>query len=165
MAKKHESTLDHLKTEYSMQPKMNYSTYSKSIANIPPICLRSPLQHIKACIIYVLGPDPRRRKSLHRRVNRYSVPVQCTRRQPSPELTPDNRLFASRRKEALNKVNITHVVSVLRLPLDNDLFVKFKHHVVEIDDVEDENVIEHFPTSNAFIQQGLDRGGGVLVHW
>lgn len=75
------------------------------------------------------------------------------------------RLFSLRRKEALKNANITHVVSALRLPLDNDLFVDFRHHVVEVDDVEDENILEHFPASNAFIQQGLDGGGGVLVHW
>ena len=57
------------------------------------------------------------------------------------------------------------MVSALRLPLDNDLFVDFKHHVVEIDDVDDENILEHFAASNAFIQEGLDGGGGVLVHW
>ena len=31
--------------------------------------------------------------------------------------------------------------------------------------MEDENIIEHFAGSNAFIQEGLDGGGGVLVHW
>lgn len=70
-----------------------------------------------------------------------------------------------RRYEALKKANITHVVSALRLPLDKDLFVKYKHHIVELDDLEDENVIENFAGSNAFIQEGLDGGGGVLVHW
>jgi len=44
-----------------------------------------------------------------------------------------------RRKEALKKANITHVVSALRLPLDKDLFVNYKHHIVELDDVGDEN--------------------------
>ena len=70
-----------------------------------------------------------------------------------------------RRKEALKKANITHVVSALRLPLDENLFVDYKHHVVELDDVEDENIVEHFAGSNAFIQEGLEAGGGVLIHW
>jgi len=74
-------------------------------------------------------------------------------------------LFSLRRKEAVKKANITHVVSALRLPLEEDLFVNFRHHVVEVDDVDDENIMEHFPASNAFIQDGLDAGGGVLVHW
>lgn len=56
-------------------------------------------------------------------------------------------------------------MSALRLPLDKDLFIKYKHYVVELDDVEDENIIEHFAGSNAFIQEGLDGRGGVLVHW
>ena len=60
---------------------------------------------------------------------------------------------------------ISHVLSLLRLPLDQDLFTAFTHHVVEVDDVEDENLIEHFPACNTFIQHGLDAGGGVLVHW
>jgi dual specificity phosphatase 12 len=74
-------------------------------------------------------------------------------------------IFTLRRREALQQANITHVLSVLRLPLDKDLFSPFEHMVVEIDDVEDENLLEHFPATNRFIQEGLDGGGGVLVHW
>ena len=74
-------------------------------------------------------------------------------------------LFTVRGKEALRKANITHVLSVLRLPLDQDLFKDYEHYVVELDDVEDENIIQHFKSSNEFIQKGLDGGGGVLVHW
>jgi len=83
----------------------------------------------------------------------------------TPELIHVISLFSLRRKEAVKKANITHVVSALRLPLEEDLFVNFRHHVVEVDDVDDENIMEHFPASNAFIQDGLDAGGGVLVHW
>jgi dual specificity phosphatase 12 len=74
-------------------------------------------------------------------------------------------MFTLRRREALQTANITHVLSVLRTPLDDDLFKPFKHMVVEVDDVEDENLLQYFPATNAFIQQGLDSGGGVLVHW
>ena len=70
-----------------------------------------------------------------------------------------------KRQEAIRKAKITHVLSVLRLPLDERLFEQFKHEVIEVDDVEDENLLEHFPRSNEFIQDGLDHGGGVLVHW
>lgn len=65
----------------------------------------------------------------------------------------------------MRKANITHVVSVLCLPLDVDLFQDYKHLVIEVNDVEDENILQYFPTSNAFIQEGLDGGGGVIVHW
>ncbi|PVI07801.1 dual specificity protein phosphatase 12 [Periconia macrospinosa] len=73
-------------------------------------------------------------------------------------------MFTLRRRDALQQANITHVLSVLRLPLDQDLFAPFKHMVVEVDDVEDENLLEHLPATNRFIQEGLDGGGGVLVH-
>lgn len=73
-------------------------------------------------------------------------------------------IFTLRRRDALQQANITHVLSVLRLPLDQSLFSPFKHMVVEVDDTEDENLLEHFPATNAFIQEGLDGGGGVLVH-
>ena len=65
----------------------------------------------------------------------------------------------------MSKANITHVVSVLRLPVDADLFQTHRHLVIEVDDVENENILEHIPTSNAFIREGLEGGGGVLVHW
>jgi dual specificity phosphatase 12 len=70
-----------------------------------------------------------------------------------------------RRYQALKAARITHVVSALRLPLDEALFEPYRHLVVELDDVEDEDILQHFATSNAFIQEGLDAGGGVLVHW
>jgi|TARA_R110002003_G_scaffold38_5_gene2340 dual specificity phosphatase 12 len=75
-------------------------------------------------------------------------------------------MFTLRRREALQQANITHVLSVLRSPLDQELFRPFKQHmVVEVDDVEDENLLEHLPATNRFIKEGLDSGGGVLVHW
>ena len=51
------------------------------------------------------------------------------------------------------------------MPLDEKLFSPFKHMVVEVDDVEDEDLLGQFPSTNKFIQEGLDGGGGVLVHW
>ncbi|KAH0544866.1 hypothetical protein GP486_008490 [Trichoglossum hirsutum] len=73
-------------------------------------------------------------------------------------------MFSLRRRETLQRANITHVLSVLSLPLDKMLFAPYKHMVVKVDDVEDENLLEHFTTTNGFIQEGLEGGGGVLVH-
>lgn len=70
-----------------------------------------------------------------------------------------------RRKASLRESNITHVLSVLRMPLDKNLYQGFEHLQIEVDDVEDEDLLQHFPTTNAFIQKGLENGGGVLVHW
>lgn len=60
---------------------------------------------------------------------------------------------------------MTHVLSVLKPPLDLGALRHVRHVVIGVDDVEDEDVIQHFSVSNAFIQEGLDGGGGVLVHW
>ncbi|KAL8718718.1 MAG: hypothetical protein Q9225_004182 [Loekoesia sp. 1 TL-2023] len=73
-------------------------------------------------------------------------------------------LFTLKRHEALKSANITHVLSVLTLPLDGALFEGYKHFVIDVDDDEHADIIQHFPASNAFIQEGLDSGGGVLVH-
>ncbi|KAI9780882.1 MAG: tyrosine protein phosphatase yvh1 [Geoglossum umbratile] len=74
-------------------------------------------------------------------------------------------IFSLRRKEALKRANITHVLSVLNIDLDTELFAPYKHMVVGVDDMEDENLLEHFTTTNGFIEEGLEGGGGVLVHW
>ncbi|QDS76527.1 hypothetical protein FKW77_005995 [Venturia effusa] len=73
-------------------------------------------------------------------------------------------IYTLRRKQQLQEANITHVLSVHRLPVDQTLVSPYKHLLVEVDDVEDENLLQYFTTTNAFIQEGLDDGGGVLVH-
>lgn len=75
------------------------------------------------------------------------------------------RLFTLKRREALKEANITHVLSVLRAPLDTQLFEPYKHFVVEVDDVEDENLLQSFAGTNAFIDEGLAGDGAVFVHW
>jgi dual specificity phosphatase 12 len=54
---------------------------------------------------------------------------------------------------------------VINLPLDAKLFKPFQHLVIEAEDDEDENLLQHFAESNRFIEDGLERGGGVFVHW
>lgn len=36
---------------------------------------------------------------------------------------------------------------------------------IPVDDVGEENLLQYFPATCAFIQEGLDAGAGVLVHW
>ncbi|EMC97569.1 hypothetical protein BAUCODRAFT_33280 [Baudoinia panamericana UAMH 10762] len=73
-------------------------------------------------------------------------------------------LFTVRRRVALEASGITHILSVLKLPLDQRLFEGFTHKVVEVDDVDDENLLEHFPACIRFIRDAVGSGGGVLVH-
>ncbi|CAI7628714.1 unnamed protein product [Penicillium pancosmium] len=75
-------------------------------------------------------------------------------------------IFCLKNKAALERENITHVVSVLRLnPAEvKDAFSSFQHFVIDADDIDDENLLQHFPAAIQFIQSGLDAGGNVLVH-
>lgn len=68
-------------------------------------------------------------------------------------------------KSALQQAKITHVLSLLRKTPDEARFESYEHMTVEVLDQEDENLIEHFPRMTRFIQEALDGGGAVLVHW
>ena len=78
---------------------------------------------------------------------------------------PRNRIISLRRREAMEKANITHVVSAVSRAPDKDLVSRYTHLHIEIDDTDDEDIVQYFARSNAFIKEGLDGGGGVLVHW
>lgn len=81
------------------------------------------------------------------------------------QLTSPFSIFTLRNKAALSRANITHVVSVVKLRPDESVFEGFQQHRIDVDDVDDENLLEHFPAAIRFIQSGLDAGGSVLIHW
>jgi dual specificity phosphatase 12 len=76
-----------------------------------------------------------------------------------------DRVFTLRAKRALKEANITHILSVLRMNPRDEVFQGYKHMLVDVDDVEDENLLQHFKVTNEFIEEGVVGGGGVLVHW
>ncbi|KAI5809676.1 protein-tyrosine phosphatase-like protein, partial [Peziza echinospora] len=65
--------------------------------------------------------------------------------------------------DAFEKANITHVVTVLRIEAP-EKFAKYIHHLIQVDDVADEDLIQYFPKTNAFIAKALAAGGAVYVH-
>ncbi|KAK6333306.1 tyrosine protein phosphatase yvh1 [Orbilia javanica] len=77
-------------------------------------------------------------------------------------------MFVLRRTDLLEAANITHIVSVLRGRVDKTLVEQYakngRHLHIEVDDDEDENLIEYFQTTNAFIDKAIQEGGSVLVH-
>lgn len=91
-------------------------------------------------------------------VLRGQSPVACANH-------PSGSIFCLRNKAALERANITHVVSVLRLKPSEETFSSYAHHSIDIDDIDDENLLEHLPATIKFIQTGLDAGGSVLIHW
>ena len=74
-------------------------------------------------------------------------------------------IFTLRRYELLKKANITHIISIISQNIEPELVKNYKHLAFNVDDVEYEDVLQHLPSSNEFIRQGLQDGGGVLVHW
>lgn len=97
-----------------------------------------------------------------------------------------------RRPKALANCQITHIVSVIDWKFNDEspLIKDYEHLHISVDDVDEENLIEHFPRSNAFIKNGLNHrrkegkahhaekrvnlanewtgeegGSGVLIHW
>lgn len=77
----------------------------------------------------------------------------------------------------MKEENITHVLSVISPDINSAFFgdssseetlshrVKnFKHLRIDIDDVEDENIMQHFAKTNEFINDAVNNGSGCLVH-
>lgn len=56
-------------------------------------------------------------------------------------------------------------MSVLRWPIEEGLVQPFRHLQIDVDDEDEENLLEFFPTSNRFIEDALQADGNVLVHW
>jgi hypothetical protein len=49
---------------------------------------------------------------------------------------------------------------------NEERFDAFEGHLqIPVDDVEDDDLLQYFPSAISFIKEGLQAGGGVLVHW
>lgn len=93
---------------------------------------------------------------------------------PSGEKLWIGGIFSLKAKSALEAAGITHVVSVLRMRLDRKMFETdrqeggggglLKRLMIEANDVEEENLIQHFAGANEFIVDAHANGGAVLIH-
>lgn len=76
-----------------------------------------------------------------------------------------------RRRDALEKTGITHIVSVLKYDFkDFQDWEKYKQLSIEVDDVDDENLLVEFEKTGKFIDDALSsdedgKKGAVLIHW
>lgn len=80
-------------------------------------------------------------------------------------------LYALYQAEAIKQADITHVLSVIDFDLyelqESNNYLKsknYKHHIIQIDDDPNENLLQHFDGAVEFIKVGLKSGGGVFVH-
>jgi dual specificity phosphatase 12 len=67
--------------------------------------------------------------------------------------------------DLFEKAGITHIVSVLDFDIyEAGAFKQYEHLHLRLDDDPNENMLQHFPESNKFIEDALSSGGGVFVH-
>lgn len=63
------------------------------------------------------------------------------------------------------QAGITHIVSVLDFDIyEAGAFSNYQHIHIRQDDDPNEDLLQHFKRSNAFIEDALSNGGGVFVH-
>ena len=65
----------------------------------------------------------------------------------------------------LDEAAITHILSVLEFDCcDWEEFSQYKRLLIQADDIPRENLLQHFPRTNSFIEDGLREEGAVIVH-
>ncbi|GAB7360346.1 hypothetical protein MBLNU230_g8304t1 [Neophaeotheca triangularis] len=74
-------------------------------------------------------------------------------------------LYAIYQTDLIKAANITHVLSVIDYdPFPRDRFDHLHHLHIRADDEPNQNLLQYFDQTNAFIAQGLGGDGGVFVH-
>ncbi|KAK4622250.1 Dual specificity protein phosphatase 1B [Fulvia fulva] len=67
--------------------------------------------------------------------------------------------------DPLEQAGITHILSVLDFSInDAPQLKRCKCLNIQVDDDPDEDLLKHFPKTNAFLDDALREGGGVFVH-
>ena len=67
--------------------------------------------------------------------------------------------------DLFQQAGITHIVSILDFDIyEAGAFKEYKHVHIRVDDDPNENLLEHFPETNKFIEDALAGNGGVFVH-
>ena len=65
----------------------------------------------------------------------------------------------------LEDEGITHVVTVLTNTEDSERLRPFERLIIPVNDDPDEDLIDHFASTNQWIDNAIADGGKVLVHW
>jgi dual specificity phosphatase 12 len=98
----------------------------------------------------------------------YTTSIKCTVVRTATKLMCFSiRLEALYQRSLICSAHITHVLSVVgpSLNIEADLVKPFTHLLISVEDDPNENLLQYFGKCNAFIENGLESGGGVFVHW
>lgn len=68
-------------------------------------------------------------------------------------------------KTVLEDEGITHVLTVMRELDHSKMLESFKRLIIDINDDPDESIIDYFASAIQWIDDALEEGGKVLVHW
>jgi len=66
--------------------------------------------------------------------------------------------------EHLRESGITHIIQVTDVATPR-FPGHFMYKIITVPDMDETNLIKHFPDTYTFIYQALEKGGKVLVHW
>ncbi|EMC97963.1 hypothetical protein BAUCODRAFT_120879 [Baudoinia panamericana UAMH 10762] len=67
--------------------------------------------------------------------------------------------------DLFERAKITHILSVLDFDIyEAGHFKEYTHLMIRIDDDPNQNLLQHFEQTNAFIESALSSGGAVFVH-
>ena len=67
--------------------------------------------------------------------------------------------------DLFSQAGITHIISVLDFDIyETGHFSKYEHIHIRQEDDPNEDLLQHFKSTNAFIEHALTNGGGVFVH-
>ncbi|KAK9857158.1 hypothetical protein WJX84_001541 [Apatococcus fuscideae] len=83
---------------------------------------------------------------------------------PATEIRPGLYLGGITARLRAKELGIDYILSVLKQADVSGPETQPKRLVISVDDVEDANLLQHFPQCIAFIKRGLCSGGKVLVH-
>ena len=72
-------------------------------------------------------------------------------------------VYAAQHEDLLRRHRITHIVSLLSFATIQ-VAEGIKHLRIDILDYPDENIIDEFKITNAWIEQAIAEGGNVLIH-
>jgi dual specificity phosphatase 12 len=77
-----------------------------------------------------------------------------------------SRIFTLKLKSKLQKVGITHILSALVYDFSKyEDWDQYEHLQIEALDVDDENLLGEFEKTGSWIENALQGGGKVLIHW